>query len=93
MHQDQYFSPQQRMSQPPRMLSTKDCAYLTDALAWELLATKKAYHLAQQCSDQQIKHQLEQVSSLHQTHYDVLLNHLTSTQHDHSHRAYPHYQQ
>lgn len=91
MYQDQY-SRQQRMSQPPRVLSTKDCAYLTDALSWELLATKKAYHLARQSSDQQIKHQLEQISNLHQTHYDLLLNHLTTSQHDH-HHSYQQFQQ
>ncbi|NMA61134.1 MAG: hypothetical protein GX956_04520 [Firmicutes bacterium] len=92
MYHDQY-SRQQRMSQPPRMLSTKDCAYLTDALSWELLAAKKAYSYASMCSDQQIKHQLEQVSELHQTHYDLLLNHLSSTEHDHNHYSYQNYQQ
>lgn len=92
MYQDQY-SRSQRMSQPPQMLSTKDCAYLTDALSWELLAAKKAYSYASMCSDQQVKHQLEQIGELHQTHYDLLLNHLNTKQHDHNHYHYQNYQQ
>lgn len=92
MYQDQY-SRQQRMSQPPQMLSTKDCAYLTDALSWELLAAKKAYSYANMCSDQQVKHQLEQIGELHQTHYDLLLNHLSTNQHDHNHYNYQNFQQ
>ncbi len=72
----------QRMTQPPRMLSTKDCAYLTDALSWELLAAKKAHTFAMQCSDVQVKNQLEQIGQLHQTHYDILLNHLNSGESD-----------
>lgn len=92
MYQNQY-SQKQRMSQPPQVLSTKDCAYLTDALSWELLAAKKAYSFATQCSDQQVKHQLEQISELHQTHYDMLLNHLNTTQADHQHYNFNQYQQ
>lgn len=92
MYRDQY-SQQSRMNQPPKVLSTKDCAYLTDALSWELLAAKKAYHFASQCTDQQVKHQLEQISHLHQTHYDILLNHLNTSQHDHTHGGYQQYSQ
>lgn len=87
------YTQQYRMNQPPRVLSTKDCAYLTDALSWELLAAKKAYSLASQCSDQQIKHQLEQISQLHQTHYDILFNQLNTTEHDHEHSGYQGYRQ
>ena len=92
MHRGQY--PQQyRMKQPPRVLSTKDCAYLTDALSWELLASKKAYTYATMCTDQQVKHQLEQISHLHQTHYNILLNHLSNVEHDHEHYPYHQFQQ
>ena len=89
----QGYSQQYRMNQPPRVLSTKDCAYLTDALSWELLAAKKAYFLASQCSDQQIKHQLEQICQLHQTHCDILLNQLNTSEHDHDHFNYQSYRQ
>lgn len=81
MYQDQH-SQQKGMNQPPRVLSTKDSAYLTDALSWELLAAKKAYSFATQCSDQQVKHQLEQISQLHHAHYHTLLNHLSTNQQD-----------
>lgn len=84
MYQNQY-GQQKRMNQPPKVLSTKDCAYLTDALSWELLAAKKAYAFASQCSDQQVKNQLEQISELHHSHYEILLNHLSTSQHDHGH--------
>lgn len=81
MYQNQY-SQQKRMNQPPQVLSTKDNAYITDALSWELLAAKKAYSFSCQCSDQQVKHQIEQLSQLHQTHYQALLNHLSSQEYE-----------
>ncbi|HBN97090.1 MAG TPA: hypothetical protein DDZ66_12390 [Firmicutes bacterium] len=90
MYQNQY-SQQQRMSQPPAVLSTKDNAYLTDALSWELLAVKKAHSFASQCSDQQVKHQLEQLCQLHQQHYHTLLNHLSNNQQDYENQTYPHF--
>lgn len=92
MYHNQY-SQQTRMNQPPKVLSTKDCAYLNDALSWELLAAKKAYAFASQCSDQQVRNQLEQLSELHHSHYEILLNHLTTSQHDHNHFGQYHYQQ
>jgi len=90
MYQNQY-SQQQRMTQPPAVLSTKDDAYLTDALSWELLAVKKAHSLASQCSDQQVKHQLEQICQLHQQHYNTLLSHLSGSQPDYTNQSYPHF--
>lgn len=94
MHKDHYSHQQRKMSSPPQgVLSTKDCAYLTDALSWELLATKKAHNMAMQCSDRQIKHKLEQIGNLHQNHYNILLNHLTTSQHDHSHQSYQNFPQ
>ncbi|HKM42454.1 MAG TPA: hypothetical protein VJZ70_00495 [Limnochordia bacterium] len=90
MYQNQR-SQQQRMNQPPRVLSTKDDAYLTDALSWELLAAKKAHSFASQCSDQQVKHQVEQLCQLHQQHYHTLLNHLSNHQQDYENQTYPHF--
>ena len=81
MYQNQY-SQQKSMKQPPPVLSTKDDAYLTDDLSWELLAAKIADSFACQCSDQQVKHQLEQLSQLHQTHYHALLSHLSPNDYD-----------
>ena len=71
----EHYSPQSRMNQPPDMLTSKDSAYLSDALSWELLAAKKAYHMSLECQDAQIRNQLEQLSEMHQNHYEILLNH------------------
>lgn len=90
MYQNQH-SQQKRMSQPPRVLSTKDDAYLTDALSWELLASKKAHSFASQCSDQQVKHQLEQLCHLHQTHYETLLSHLSTNHQGYENQTHPHF--
>lgn len=90
MYQNQHMQ-QKRMSQPPAVLSTKDDAYLTDALSWELLAAKKAHSFASQCSDQQVKHQLEQLCQLHQQHYHTLLNHLSGNEQDYANQTYPHF--
>ena len=87
------YTQQYRMGQPPRVLSNKDCNYLTDALSWELLASKKAHFLARKCSDKPIKHQQEQISQQHQTHYDILLTQLNTTEHDHDHFGYQGYRQ
>lgn len=78
MYREQYSQP--RMSQPPDMLTNKDSAYLSDALSWELLAAKKAYHMSLECQDNQIRRQLEQLSDMHQTHYEILLNHFRPQQ-------------
>ncbi|NLL42608.1 MAG: hypothetical protein GX251_04640 [Firmicutes bacterium] len=83
---------QQRRSQPPPILSTKDDAYLTDALSWELLAAKKAHSFASQCSDNQVKYQAEQLCQMHQRHYNILLNHLSTDQQQYyEDQSYPHF--
>ncbi len=92
MYQNQnQYSQQNRMSQPPAVLSTKDDAYLTDALSWELLAAKKANSFASQCSDQQVKHQIEQLCQLHEQHYRTLLSHLSDNQQGQANQNYPHF--
>ncbi len=89
-NQNPYSQQQTRMSQPPPVLSTKDDAYLTDALSWELLAAKKAHSFACQCSDQQVKQQIEQLCQLHQRHYNTLLNHLSTNQQNYDNQM-PHF--
>jgi hypothetical protein len=69
---------QGQMDQPPNIISTKDLAYLTDALSWELLAFKKCHQFATMCSDSEIKQKLDQVGQMHQQHYGRLLNYLQS---------------
>ena len=64
------------MAQPPQVITTKDISYLKDQLSWELLATKKCHHFAQECSDPEIKAAIDRAGQLHQRHYNLLLKHL-----------------
>jgi hypothetical protein len=61
---------------PPRVITTKDCNYLKDALSWELLACKKFHFFAQQVKDPQLKQALDKAGQMHQRHYQQLLTHL-----------------
>ncbi|MDI3546865.1 MAG: hypothetical protein PWR10_517 [Halanaerobiales bacterium] len=67
---------QQRMQQPPNFISTKDLAYLTDAMSWELLAMKKCHHFAQECNNNEIRQAIERAGRMHEKHYKMLLKHL-----------------
>ena len=67
---------QQRLSRPPAYISTKDLAYLKDALSWELLAMKKCNHFAQECQNDQIRQTIYTAGKVHQRHYKILLMHL-----------------
>ncbi len=81
MNQKQMQTPQAQsnvMPQPPNIMSTKDHLYVTDMLSWNLVAMKKAYHFANECTDQEIKQALENAGQMHQRHYDKLLMHLNS---------------
>jgi hypothetical protein len=71
-------SSQNRMNQPPNMIGTKDLAYLTDALSWELLALKKCHQFATMCTDPEIQQNLNRIGKMHQQHYGQLLNYLQS---------------
>lgn len=66
----------QIMQTPPQAITTKDLAYIKDALSWELLAFKKFHFLAGQVQDNDIKQALEKVGQMHQTHYQKILSHL-----------------
>ncbi len=61
---------------PPRVITTKDAAYLKDILSWELLAFKKFAFYAQQVTDPQAKQLLDKAGRMHQRHYQKLLTHL-----------------
>jgi hypothetical protein len=72
-------SPQGRMNEPPNMISTKDLSYLSDALAWELLAVKKCHQFSTMCTDPDIQQSLDRISQMHQQHYGRLLKCLQSS--------------
>ena len=67
---------QQRMQQPPGVLTTKDMAYIKDAMSWELVAMKKCRHYAQQTNSIKIKEALDSAGQMHQNHYQMLLQHV-----------------
>jgi hypothetical protein len=74
---------QQRLSQPPNIITGKDLAYLKDAMSWELLTMKKCRMYAEFSSDPEIKNQLDGVGQMHQRHYDTLLQYLQSNPNQH----------
>lgn len=64
------------MPQPPTIISTKDELYLTDMLSWNLLAMKKAHFYATNCTDPEVKAELDKAGQMHQRHYQKILSHL-----------------
>ncbi|MFW5787198.1 MAG: hypothetical protein ACOCV3_02915 [Halanaerobiales bacterium] len=66
----------QPLHQPPDYITTKDLAYLEDALSWELTAMKKCKQLVNQCQNQQVRKVFEKAGKMHQHHYEVLLSHI-----------------
>jgi hypothetical protein len=76
MQQTQNQQQQPIMTQPPQVITTKDCLYLKDQMSWELVAMKKCRHFAQECQDTEIKQAIDRAGQMHQRHYQMLLNHL-----------------
>ncbi|MBB5173505.1 hypothetical protein [Texcoconibacillus texcoconensis] len=71
---------QQISPQPPNVVTEKDHQYLTDMLAWNLLAMKKARMFASQCQDQEVAQAIDRVGNMHYQHYHQLLQHLNQNQ-------------
>ncbi|MCZ0703273.1 hypothetical protein J2T56_002435 [Natronobacillus azotifigens] len=63
----------QIMTQPPNMISSKDLLYLTDMMSWNLGALKKAHCFSQKCTIPEIQTALDNVSKMHEKHYQTLL--------------------
>ncbi|MDX9872674.1 MAG: hypothetical protein RBT41_09675 [Clostridia bacterium] len=76
MQNQQMGQQQNKMPEPPKMVSTKDLAYLTDAMSWELDIIKKFNHFAQETQDAKSKNLLTKACQTHQKHYNTLLKHL-----------------
>lgn len=68
---------QNRMTEPPNYITTKDLSYLQDAMSWELLAMKKCNKFAQEATNEKIKNALHESGQMHQQHYQTLLSHLS----------------
>ncbi len=80
MQQQNTFGNPQLFQQPPQVVSVKDHSYLTDMLAWNLLASKKAHFFATQCQDPQVAELINRSGQMHQRHYDAILGHLNQNQ-------------
>ncbi|WP_158737843.1 hypothetical protein [Alteribacillus sp. YIM 98480] len=76
--QQQNQNQQQVMPQPPQHVTVKDHLYLSDMLSWNLNAAKKAAFFAKQCTDMDIKQELEKTAQMHERHYQQLMTHLQS---------------
>jgi hypothetical protein len=72
------YESQNRMAEPPNVITSKDLAYLKDAMSWELLAFKKCRQYASFATDPEIQHQIDSAGQMHQKHYDQLLHYLES---------------
>ena len=72
------YEPSGLMHEPPNVITTKDLAYLKDALSWELLAAKKCRAYAGACSNQEITRQMNGLGSMHQNQYERLLKYVQS---------------
>jgi len=66
----------QPMMEPPRQVTVKDCLYITDMLAWNLLAMKKANFFAGRVQNPKVRAALERAGKMHQSHYLKILSHL-----------------
>ena len=69
-------SAQVPIPEPPKVITSKDCSYLKDAMSWNLTAFKKFHAFAQQAQDPEVKQHLEKAGRMHQKHYQTLLSHL-----------------
>jgi len=67
---------QNRMPEPPQVITTKDHQYLTDALSWELGVIKKFNRFTQETQDAKAKNLMKKAAQVHQKHYGILLKHL-----------------
>ncbi|SFF04308.1 hypothetical protein [Alteribacillus iranensis] len=78
MQQQPMQQSQQPLHQPPQAISVKDQLYLSDMLNWNLNAAKKCAFFAKQCSDTEIKQELDKTARMHEKHYQRLLTHFQS---------------
>ncbi|TDQ40473.1 DUF4142 domain-containing protein [Aureibacillus halotolerans] len=68
------------MTQPPAVITTKDLLYISDMLSWNTTAIKTLQDYANRCTDPQISQALQQAYTMHQKHFDMLLDQMSSKQ-------------
>lgn len=57
-------------------LTEKDLSYCKDAMAWELVACKKAYQYAHQTLEPECRQLMFQIAEQHQRNMEAIINHL-----------------
>jgi hypothetical protein len=62
------------MDSVPRIISTKDLDFIKDMLHWNLVASKKAFHYANEVQDTEVKTILMEAANIHARHYKLILN-------------------
>ena len=62
------------MNEVPNIISTKDLAYIEDALNWTFTCCKKINTFIDMVSNKEIKKMLNDTKTMYEKHYDELLN-------------------
>lgn len=62
------------MENVPKIISTKDMAYLNDIFEWNFNLSKKANHFSKEVSNERIRNFLIDISKMHTDHCHIILN-------------------
>jgi len=62
------------MENVPKIISTKDMAYLNDIFEWNFNLSKKANHFSKEVSNERIRNFLIDISKMHADHCHIILN-------------------
>lgn len=61
------------MNEIPKIISTKDLAYIEDMLNWNHTVIKLFMHLEESCNEDDILEFTEGIREMHEEHYNTLL--------------------
>ena len=62
------------MNKVPKIISTKDLAYITDMLNWNFFISKKVYEFINVVNDNEVKKILQDANSVLISNYEKSLN-------------------
>lgn len=62
------------MNNVPKIISTKDLAYIADMFEWNFTLSKKANHFSNEVTNEKIKEFLIEISKMHADHCHLILN-------------------
>lgn len=61
------------MNQVPKMISTKDLAYLSDMADWNFVSNKQCTHFANEVEDEEIKQLLFETALMHKENFEKIM--------------------